>query len=868
MPEPTRQLAAIMFTDIVGYTTLMGQDSNKALELVRKSKEIQKPLVDKHNGQWLKEIGDGALAKFSTALDAVNWGVEIQKGARAEFDGKLRIGIHLGDITIENEDVYGDGVNVASRLESIADPGGIYISESIEKAIRGRTDVQAKLLGEVKLKNVDYDVKTYAVQGVGLPVPEVKDQNELSGHVWAEVQRRGVIRAGTTYLMLSVILILLLPYGESFFPEWATTGLIIVLGIGFPVSMYLAWNFERSPEGFVKTISRQSWQNPYKEAQRKPLTSNFIFIGLGVIMLLLFVYSNFSFPRAEVAAERKLVQRFHILFPDDAPMALTSQIGSKSGSSNRSIALSPIGRVMAYVALIKDHTQLHLRYLNDTRVVPLEGTENGFAPLFSPDGKWLVYGSKGAIMKLAVPDGTPVNIASTGDRDFWGGLWTNAGEIIFFDSDFEIYRVPARGGEPKLLTERVEDFSLSFGSSILSFGSSISITPDHKTILYSDFSSDIYGLNLETGKKILIYEKGGGSPQYIPTGHLTFTRDNVLFAVPFDLKTMSPRGDESQIINNVRTERVGPQMAWSYEGTAIHVKGQYYQRSAFTWINQNEQRQRIDLEPDSYGSYDLSPDGNLIVHGMLPAEDYIRVIDLRSGRKIQVKLPGTQQLYGPVWGPGNESIIFGSYTQGKWKLYRKNINEVGEAQELEFQRAPNLSFGAGPYSWSEGGDFFTQGSYIFKVSSGSAVIESVGTTEVGHHMAISPNNDYLVYASGESGQQEIYVQPFPATSEKWQLSVNGGTDPIWSPDGRRIYYHNNLQISFVEVNYDENLEFGRPQVYYSGPFLNIVSRSLSISPNGERLLILEPIRGNLIATEVIVTLNWFEELKRLAPATE
>ncbi len=168
MPQ-TRQLAAIMFTDIVGYTALMGEDSNKALELVHISKEIQIPSVEKHHGQWLKEMGDGALAKFGTALDALNCAIEIQELARAKFDGKLRIGIHLGDITVENDDVYGDGVNVAARLESIADPGGIYISESIEKAIQGQIDLETKYLGEINLKNVAYALRTYAVQGNGLP---------------------------------------------------------------------------------------------------------------------------------------------------------------------------------------------------------------------------------------------------------------------------------------------------------------------------------------------------------------------------------------------------------------------------------------------------------------------------------------------------------------------------------------------------------------------------------------------------------------------------------------------------------------------------------------------------------------------------
>jgi adenylate cyclase len=123
MPD-SHQLAAIMFTDIVGYTALMGHDSAKALDVVRISKEIQRPLVDNYQGQWLKEMGDGVLIRFQSVMNAVHCAVEIQAACRARFDGKLRIGIHLGEITIKENDIFGDGVNVASRLESIADPGG------------------------------------------------------------------------------------------------------------------------------------------------------------------------------------------------------------------------------------------------------------------------------------------------------------------------------------------------------------------------------------------------------------------------------------------------------------------------------------------------------------------------------------------------------------------------------------------------------------------------------------------------------------------------------------------------------------------------------------------------------------------------
>ncbi len=293
----SRQLAAIMFTDIVGYTALMGKDSKKALELVRISKEIQKPLVKKHNGKWLKEMGDGAMAQFSTALDAVNCSVEIQRASRADFDGKLRIGIHLGDITIDNDDVYGDGVNIASRLESIADPGGIYISEAIEKAIRGQSDVQAKYLGEIKLKNVDYGVRTYAVQGVGLPLPEVIEEKELSGHFLAEVQRRGIIRTAVSYLVVALLLSLLwnqIQFWGLTLPPWSSNLLWIILGAGFPAALYLAWNYERSPDGFVKTTSQKSWRNPYSANQRKPLTGNFIISGLLLVILIMFIYPRFQ----------------------------------------------------------------------------------------------------------------------------------------------------------------------------------------------------------------------------------------------------------------------------------------------------------------------------------------------------------------------------------------------------------------------------------------------------------------------------------------------------------------------------------------------------------------------------------------------
>jgi class 3 adenylate cyclase len=125
----SRQLAAIMFTDIVGYTALMGRDEEKAFELLNKNRQIQKPIIEQYNGKWIKELGDGVMATFQTVSDAVTAAIKIQQACNAAKAFQLRIGIHQGEIVMEDGDVFGDAVNIASRIQAIANPGSIFISE-------------------------------------------------------------------------------------------------------------------------------------------------------------------------------------------------------------------------------------------------------------------------------------------------------------------------------------------------------------------------------------------------------------------------------------------------------------------------------------------------------------------------------------------------------------------------------------------------------------------------------------------------------------------------------------------------------------------------------------------------------------------
>ena len=159
----SRQLAAIMFTDIVGYTELMGDDEQGAFELLKNNRLLQKPLIGQYGGKWIKELGDGILATFSTVTDAVNCASSIMQGCKSVIGLKLRIGIHQAEVVFENNDVFGDGVNIASRLQSIAPMGGICISEAVRNNIANRKEIKTRFLKEETLKHVKEPIRIYEV---------------------------------------------------------------------------------------------------------------------------------------------------------------------------------------------------------------------------------------------------------------------------------------------------------------------------------------------------------------------------------------------------------------------------------------------------------------------------------------------------------------------------------------------------------------------------------------------------------------------------------------------------------------------------------------------------------------------------------
>ncbi|MCU7551224.1 tetratricopeptide repeat protein [Chitinophagaceae bacterium LB-8] len=185
-----RQLAAILFADMTGYTALMQDNEQLARQKRRHMKEVLDTSVPQYGGKILQYYGDGTLTLFNSAIDGVNCAIQIQKLLQQEPKVDVRIGIHTGDVILEEESIYGDGVNLASRIESLGAPGSILVSEKVYDDIKNQEDILVREVGYFELKNVKQPVRIFAIANTGIVVPA---RHELEGKTKLPVNRLAVL---------------------------------------------------------------------------------------------------------------------------------------------------------------------------------------------------------------------------------------------------------------------------------------------------------------------------------------------------------------------------------------------------------------------------------------------------------------------------------------------------------------------------------------------------------------------------------------------------------------------------------------------------------------------------------------------------
>ncbi|MCS3799466.1 adenylate/guanylate cyclase domain-containing protein [Niastella sp. OAS944] len=185
-----RQLAAILFADMTGYTALMQENEQLARIKRQRLKEVLEDTIARFHGKILQYYGDGSLSIFNSAIDSVHAAIEIQQQLQQHPKVDLRIGIHTGDVIIEEESIYGDGVNLASRIESLAVPGGVFVSEKVYDELRNQELIQTRDMGYYELKNIKQPVRVFAIANSGIVVP---GRNEVRGKTAAPVNKLAVL---------------------------------------------------------------------------------------------------------------------------------------------------------------------------------------------------------------------------------------------------------------------------------------------------------------------------------------------------------------------------------------------------------------------------------------------------------------------------------------------------------------------------------------------------------------------------------------------------------------------------------------------------------------------------------------------------
>ena len=531
--------------------------------------------------------------------------------------------------------------------------------------------------------------------------------------------------------------------------------------------------------------------------------------------------------------------------------------------------LSPNGSHIAFVTgNASTQSELHVRLLAQAESTPLR-IGGVYGPFFSPDGQWVGYFDlQEGLQKVSIRGGAPETILSVGETNFPGGQgasWGLDDRIVFAQAGSGLLRIAANGGELESLTQLGEGESHRRPQML----------PGGKAILFSsvaaDNSSVVEILNLETSARKVVQRGFGG--RYIPTGHLVYANQQTLFAAPFDLDELEVVGPAVPIEQGVGVRRQrSTGFSFSNSGTMIYARNTV-SRYSVVWVDRNGGTTPLWDDPDLYDSPRLSPDGTRLAVSNENHDVWIYDIQRRVPKRLTF---GPPDAYYPAWSPDGEFVVFEQTDGSRSRILRIRADGAGQTEQL-FEN-DNRTI---PYSWSADGRFLAYGDFHPETGWDISVLPLEGddrepfvvvnTDGLDEYAAFSPNGRWLAYDS----DQEIYVEPYPPGAGRSQVSINGGTQPRWSMDGRELFYRTDFGIMVVAVNTDgDSFTFGRAEQLFAGAFLgglDGISRQgaypdYDVTGDGQRFVMFpDDGQGQISSGHVTLVTNWFDELKRLVP---
>jgi hypothetical protein len=710
------------------------------------------------------------------------------------------------------------------------------------------------------------------------------------GKLLEELNRRKVFRASAIYAVIAWGLIQVADTIAPMMnlPESAPRLVLFLLIILFPAAVFLAWAYEVTPEGIKPDFTAQSVPSTTNNTDRK-----LIYAIFGLVLLVAGfqlsdrfiagngVSSNRSTESASINASTSVMRTSIIL-----DHLLAGRIGLPT-----IVDIAPDGSSLAYANILEGNWMLRNLATEETRV--LEGASYGKAK-FSPNGQMVLLGSSGVFGSLSIVVQS-VQGGSIRPLPIQGGLsatWLSDEQIIYQHVD----------GDPRILSledlteTSIPDLNVAAGGGVAGHYVFNSL-PSGSAFLYKEYPSGglpgesiIQAYDLNSKSKTLV-TSDGYFPQYVNSGHVLFLRAGELWAVPFDADSLSVTGAEARVVEEVaQLAPVWGAYSVSDSGRLVYapstgdVAGQTALYSTDRLGNQSE----IFIPAGHFAEPRLSPNGELLALTSFKPDGSSEVWVYHFASGSFNPLTFSDNARTPVWTPDGSQIVYMQGGNGpaemrpRGELWIRNANGTGQAERI-------LKGPAKPDSFSPVDEtliYFVGGSESEAINlstlthSDDAWVSNplLHTEHTTWGARISPDGRWIAYGSSESGMMQIYVQPYPNLNDgKWQISSEemGTREPTWGPNGEELFYiAGSGSLMHVELTVQgDSIISSVPEPIFTSEWIPGSSPTYAISNDGESILHFGPsVDSNQITsigsgrTELLVVENFFDELRRLAPA--
>jgi eukaryotic-like serine/threonine-protein kinase len=510
--------------------------------------------------------------------------------------------------------------------------------------------------------------------------------------------------------------------------------------------------------------------------------------------------------------------------------------------------------------------RIHDLRSNSTR--PLVEGEGAWEPFASPDGLWVAFWTTSGLKKVSTAGGAPVRLCEA--RDLLGGSWGSDGSIAFApDEGTGLRKVSAEGGAAQPLTVvdpdagEVDHYWPQFlpGRAVL-FTVRTASPRDPFRIAVE---------RLDTGERRVLVE-GASRARYLPTGHLVYARAGTLYGAGFDLERLALRGPSVALVSNVRTLDGAAQFEFTRDGTLIYIPTEPVPRRTLAWVDRRGIPTALPFAPRAMSWPRLDHTGSRVAVNISDGtRDDIWVYDLTKGALTRVTMEGVAS--PPIWSPDGRAVTF---TTGTFKA---GAGEAGSTtivnQPVEEGRPPQKLLDAEQRVWpgpwlpdgsallvsrlEEGGDIA-----LFRLGPPPKLAPLVGGPSDQWGASLSPDGDWFAYVSDESGRFEVHVASLPGAETRRQITTEGGTGPVWSPDGREIFYRAGNHLMTIAVRTGSTFVASEPKGLFEwhGPKGAPGVPNFDVSPDG-RFLMIGGEDGSPLVLHVVD--NWFADLYRLIP---